>query len=570
VLSWTGGLSGGSVKLFLVEGVEEHQQVVEFTNSAGVPLGAVPNDGSFHWTVPYSSNFTHNMVLVISTADSGNYDSSSKLAIVPDVTAAESFAWQVGAWGECSKPCGGGTQNRQYTCKSNVGITADDSQCSGFEGSAQQPCNPQACPIYAWAPGPWGSCSVSCGGGVQTRTMQCLENATEPDGANVMLETYPDMCNASGLQYGNRTEIVEYGEYGNITVVQPESYQDCASHECDPEIEITSPAACEALAVASGLELKWTGGKHDGSVLIRVTMDDGYTWETMEGLPGFDQALPNSGRFLWGVPGSTETFRLKIADTSDPDGNYDITPNITIANHSMQSLSFVAAVPAPGQPLAPAPEPGSGGALIGGVVAAVLVLVLGLFWYWFKGQSKDMQLFEAAYFKMLFSSCTQRITNLPSTCSTMFSGMMRSARKFLMLCCMKFTHDTQRNSMERGSSLRQSSLDRQCKGATSNMDSFGAVNPMSSRNLDSGLSSTKTPGGNVVQLTKQLAEKHEIVKKKRLTGLEGGTSGAIAAVIAALPQHSQAQSSRKLPGKEPLGHREVRAVSTAENPSAEL
>ena len=34
------------------------------------------------------------------------------------------------------------------------------------------PCNPQPCPA-TWVTGPWGTCSVTCGPGLQTRSLTC-------------------------------------------------------------------------------------------------------------------------------------------------------------------------------------------------------------------------------------------------------------------------------------------------------------------------------------------------------------------------------------------------------------
>jgi len=82
--------------------------------------------------------------------------------IAPTVTAT----WETGTWGTCSATCGGGTQTRTVEC--STGTAAD---CTETEPASSQDCNPSACPT--WNIGSWGTCSVTCGGGTQTRTVEC-------------------------------------------------------------------------------------------------------------------------------------------------------------------------------------------------------------------------------------------------------------------------------------------------------------------------------------------------------------------------------------------------------------
>jgi len=68
-----------------------------------------------------------------------------------------------GSWSSCSVSCGGGTQSR----------TCTGSNCSTY--SESQSCNTQCCPVdggwSGWSG--WSSCSVSCGGGTQSRSRSC-------------------------------------------------------------------------------------------------------------------------------------------------------------------------------------------------------------------------------------------------------------------------------------------------------------------------------------------------------------------------------------------------------------
>ncbi|NWU01608.1 PPN protein, partial [Urocynchramus pylzowi] len=85
--------------------------------------------------------------------------------------------WKTGEWGSCSATCGGGTQSRSVYCvafdgQSPQGVV-DDAECMAFaqQPRRSQPCNVRQC--ATWSTGPWSQCSASCGEGVQTRTVTC-------------------------------------------------------------------------------------------------------------------------------------------------------------------------------------------------------------------------------------------------------------------------------------------------------------------------------------------------------------------------------------------------------------
>ncbi|KFW89492.1 Papilin, partial [Phalacrocorax carbo] len=85
--------------------------------------------------------------------------------------------WKTGEWGSCSATCGGGTQTRSVYCvafdgQSSQGVV-DNAECMPFaqQPRSSQPCNMRQC--ATWSTGPWSECSASCGEGVQTRTVTC-------------------------------------------------------------------------------------------------------------------------------------------------------------------------------------------------------------------------------------------------------------------------------------------------------------------------------------------------------------------------------------------------------------
>ncbi|KAI0228939.1 Thrombospondin-1, partial [Lamellibrachia satsuma] len=74
-------------------------------------------------------------------------------------------------WGEynnCSVTCGGGVMTRSRACD-----TPDS--CRG-EALSSLPCNYNGCPVDgAWAAWtPWAVCSLSCSGGTQARRRECV------------------------------------------------------------------------------------------------------------------------------------------------------------------------------------------------------------------------------------------------------------------------------------------------------------------------------------------------------------------------------------------------------------
>ncbi|RXN17958.1 SCO-spondin [Labeo rohita] len=76
-------------------------------------------------------------------------------------------------WSECSAPCGGGVKIRTRECD-NPAPQSGGRECTG-SGRQQKACNTQDCtdsgPWYDWSA--WSACTVSCGGGSQSRSRSC-------------------------------------------------------------------------------------------------------------------------------------------------------------------------------------------------------------------------------------------------------------------------------------------------------------------------------------------------------------------------------------------------------------
>ncbi|KAM3625506.1 uncharacterized protein V6R79_013133 [Siganus canaliculatus] len=108
----------------------------------------------------------------------------------------ERLQWIPTPWGECSRSCGPGIQKRELRCgeRDLQGgyVEFPIRRCRNMAKplvDLQQGCNRGACPelpralpgrtsstavVLGWYPSPWQQCTVSCGGGVQTRSIQCL------------------------------------------------------------------------------------------------------------------------------------------------------------------------------------------------------------------------------------------------------------------------------------------------------------------------------------------------------------------------------------------------------------
>ncbi|MDR0651297.1 MAG: hypothetical protein LBG59_08085, partial [Candidatus Peribacteria bacterium] len=70
------------------------------------------------------------------------------------------YSWSTSNYGSCSASCGGGTQTRTVTCKSSEGTTVADSYC-GTKPAISQSCDTQACVTYSWDTSSYGSCSAT-------------------------------------------------------------------------------------------------------------------------------------------------------------------------------------------------------------------------------------------------------------------------------------------------------------------------------------------------------------------------------------------------------------------------
>uniref|UniRef100_A0A672G7G4 ADAM metallopeptidase with thrombospondin type 1 motif, 17 n=1 Tax=Salarias fasciatus TaxID=181472 RepID=A0A672G7G4_SALFA len=91
------------------------------------------------------------------------------------------YRWVTGEWGSCSATCGKGLQRREVVCVYHLQngslINTRDLYCQGGKPPVLQGCEGRLC-LTVWEASEWSKCSSSCGQGVRRRTVTC----TNPQG----------------------------------------------------------------------------------------------------------------------------------------------------------------------------------------------------------------------------------------------------------------------------------------------------------------------------------------------------------------------------------------------------
>ncbi|XP_067099903.1 papilin isoform X2 [Osmerus mordax] len=87
------------------------------------------------------------------------------------------FSWEMGSWNPCSVSCGGGSQVRSVQCVSHEAAgprVVEDAVCAAYSQAPPtlQTCNMRRCAEYR--AGAWSQCSVTCGAGLQSRELLCV------------------------------------------------------------------------------------------------------------------------------------------------------------------------------------------------------------------------------------------------------------------------------------------------------------------------------------------------------------------------------------------------------------
>ena len=112
---------------------------------------------------------------------------------------------QWGAWSTCSATCGSGIETRKRFCN-DPKPSGDGQYCSkdGSVGTETRPC-PGLIPCsLGWSPwSDFGSCSVTCGSGLRTRTRECLGDTSNcPGTATDSIECDAGLCWSQWSDFG--------------------------------------------------------------------------------------------------------------------------------------------------------------------------------------------------------------------------------------------------------------------------------------------------------------------------------------------------------------------------------
>uniref|UniRef100_A0A453YPP4 Papilin n=1 Tax=Anopheles gambiae TaxID=7165 RepID=A0A453YPP4_ANOGA len=137
---------------------------------------------------------TESVYLVLLSQDRNvgvNYEYSVSSKSAP-VDEPDSYSWMYTAFEPCTVTCGGGVQTRNVTCNSKSSLKeVDEGLCNlGEKPPTTQKCGQQSCPPR-WFEGPWSNCSKPCGTeGKQTREVYC--ERVSADGETKKIED--DVC----------------------------------------------------------------------------------------------------------------------------------------------------------------------------------------------------------------------------------------------------------------------------------------------------------------------------------------------------------------------------------------
>lgn len=147
-----------------IASVSPLSQSTGLIQAVGNTAGLLGSDDASHWDITIE-----------------NHDMSTG-APVSSVIASR-LTWRTGPWSACSTTCGvSGSRTRTVQCERANGTVVADSFCLGARPATTASCwNELGC-LWQQRTTPWSTCSSQCGQGTQSRSVVCLNTATNQAG----------------------------------------------------------------------------------------------------------------------------------------------------------------------------------------------------------------------------------------------------------------------------------------------------------------------------------------------------------------------------------------------------
>jgi hypothetical protein len=185
-------------------------------NNPTFSFGACSVTAPLNCTSPWSTTVSHGTSITAYTQTAPAYSavcssyaatrSCTNGALSGSATNQYCYQWSVGAFGACSKTCGGGTQTRTVQClRQPGGAVVADGNCGGTKPAPSQSCNTQSCCAgklhagYCWYMGALNqSCNTVCSarGGVHAATRNYVGSAGNMDNCIAVVDALGVSWNA--------------------------------------------------------------------------------------------------------------------------------------------------------------------------------------------------------------------------------------------------------------------------------------------------------------------------------------------------------------------------------------
>ncbi|KFP54465.1 Papilin, partial [Cathartes aura] len=251
-------------------------------------------------------------------------------------TCPQTKRWKTGEWGSCSATCGGGTQTRSVYCvafdgQSSQGVV-DNAECMAFaqQPRSSQPCNMRQC--ATWSTGPWSECSASCGEGVQTRTVTCrTQQGSQAQDFSCLMEPKPSATQPC-LKENCIQEIGWHvGDWGLCSKSCNSGIRTRQVICADGDSKFYSPETCKAIQPQKPATLGSCNMQPCYLPQQVPSMQDtmGYDVTRQSLLTRYNPNNPATGSFSWGSRKNGQGSEQRTSGQPNPEG--------TSGNHHIPS-----------------------------------------------------------------------------------------------------------------------------------------------------------------------------------------------------------------------------------------